>query len=293
MNYKDYYKTLGVPKSASEDEVKSAYRKLAKQYHPDKNSGNLSAEAKFKEINEAYEVLGDTEKRKIYDTYGADAANGRMPGAGGGGYTYQGNMGDFSDFFQTLFGGGFGGNRGGGFGSFGGNPQDIFGQGGFQRQAPDVEGTLPISLAEAYRGTTRTVSVGDKSLEVSIPKGARDGQKMRLRGQAPGGANVLLTIKLEKDPIFKLENDDLRVILDVPAPIAVLGGTVQAMTLEGRGEVAVPPRSQAGRVLRLRGQGWYKKDGSRGDALLEIRVVVPQNPSEAELELWEQLRTVE
>ncbi len=286
MNYKDYYKTLGVPKSSSEDEIKSAYRKLAKQHHPDKNLGNASAEAKFKEINEAYEVLGDLEKRKIYDTYGADAANGRVP-PGGGGYSYPGGQGggDFSDFFQTLFGGGFGGSRGGG----GVNPQDIFGQGGFQRQAPDVEGTLPISLSEGFRGTTRTINVGDKQLEVSIPKGARDGQKMRLRGQAPGGANVLLTIRLEKDPIFKLENDDVRVILDVPAAIAVLGGKLEAMTLEGRGEISIPPRSQAGRVLRLRGQGWYKKDGSRGDVLLEMRIVVPQNPSEEELEIWGKL----
>jgi curved DNA-binding protein len=282
MNYKDYYKTLGVPKSASEDDIKSAYRKLAKQYHPDKNSAT-GAEAKFKEINEAYEVLGDTEKRKIYDTYGADAANGRVP-PGGGGYTYQGGSGDdFSDFFQTLFGGGFGGSRGGV------NPQDIFGQGGFQRPSPDVEGTLPISLSEGFRGTTRTVTVGNKQLEVSIPKGARDGQKMRLRGQAPGGANVLLTIRLEKDPIFKLEHDDVRVILDVPAAIAVLGGKIEAMTLEGRGEISIPPRSQAGRVLRLRGQGWYKKDGTRGDALLEMRIVVPQNPSDEELEIWKQL----
>ncbi|MFN3266896.1 MAG: DnaJ C-terminal domain-containing protein [Deinococcales bacterium] len=286
MNYKDYYKTLGVAKSATEDEIKSAYRKLAKQYHPDKNAGHSGAEAKFKEINEAYEVLGDTEKRRIYDTYGAEAASGRVP-PGGGGYAHQGNMGDFSDFFQTLFGGGFGGR--GGFGGFSGNPQDIFGQSGFQRQAPDIEGTLSISLAEAFHGTTRTVGIGEKSLEVSIPRGARDGQKMRLRGQAPGGANVLLTLKLEKDPIFKLENDDLRVVLDVPAPIAVVGGTVQAMTLEGRGEVNIPPGSQSGRVLRLRGQGWHKKDGSRGDALLEIRIVVPQNPSKAELELWTKL----
>ncbi len=289
MNYKDYYKTLGVAKSSSDDEIKSAYRKLAKQYHPDKNMGDASAEAKFKEINEAYEVLGDVEKRKIYDTYGADAANGRVP-PGSGGYSYPGGQGggagDFSDFFQTLFGGGFGGSRGGG--GFGGNPQDIFGQ-GFQRPAPDVEGTLAISLAEAFRGTTRNINIGDKQLEVSVPKGARDNQKLRLRGQAPGGANVLLTIKLEKDPIFKLEHDDVRVILDVPAAIAVLGGKLEAMTLEGRGEISIPPRSQAGRVLRLRGQGWYKKDGSRGDALLEMRIVVPQNPSEVELEIWEKL----
>ena len=145
------------------------------------------------------------------------------------------------------------------------------------------------TLTEAFRGTTRTVEVGGKRIDVSVPRGARDGQKLRLRGQAPGGGNVLLTIRLEGDATFKLEGDDVRVILDVPAPLMVLGGKLEALTLEGRGEVNIPPRSQAGRVLRLRGQGWVKKDGSRGDALLELRVTVPKEPSEAELELWEKL----
>ncbi len=307
MNYKDYYKTLGVSKNASEDEVKGAYRKLAKEFHPDRNQDNPTAEAKFKEINEAYEVIGDAEKRKLYDQFGADAANGRVP-PGGGGYTYQGggNAGDFSDFFQTLFGGGFGGAAPGGgargAGGFGGgragrvNVEDMFGGGGFggnsggyTRAAPDVEGTLPVALTEAFRGTTRTVSVGGKSIDVNIPKGTRDGQKLRLKGQAPGGANVMLTLKVQSDPTFKLEGDDVRVVLDVPAAIAVVGGKVQALTLEGRGEVSIPPRSQAGRVLRLRGQGWHKKDGSRGDLLLEMRLVVPKEPTEAELELWQRL----
>jgi curved DNA-binding protein len=293
MNYKDYYKTLGVNKTATEDEIKKAYRKLAKEFHPDRNKGNASAEAKFKEINEAYEVLGDAEKRKTYDLYGADAANGRMPQGGypgGGGFT---GAGDFSDFFQTLFGNA--GPRAGGAGSgfTGGgriNVEDLFGgSGGFQRPPQDVEGTLGVALTEAFRGTTRTVEISGKRVDVSIPKGARDGQKLRLRGQAPGGGNVILTLRLESDPTFKLEGDDVRVILDVPAPVMVVGGKMEALTLEGRGEVNIPPRSQAGRVLRLRGQGWIKKDGSRGDALLELRVTVPKEPSAAELELWEKL----
>ena len=288
MNYKDYYKTLGVGKSATEDEIKKAYRQLAKAFHPDKNKSK-TAEAKFKEINEAYEVLGDDEKRKMYDTYGADAANGRAPqgGYGGGGFTGQpGSGGDFSDFFQTLFG--QAGPRGGGMGGARVNVEDMF-SGGFQRPPQDVEGTLGVALTEAFRGTTRTVEVGGKRIDVSVPRGARDGSKLRLRGQAPGGGNVLLTIRLEGDATFKLEGDDVRVILDVPAPLMVLGGKLEALTLEGRGEVNIPPRSQAGRVLRLRGQGWVKKDGSRGDALLELRVTVPKEPSEAELELWEKL----
>ncbi len=293
MTYKDYYKTLGVAKGATEDEIKKAYRQLAKEFHPDKNKSK-TAEAKFKEINEAYEALGDAEKRKMYDLYGADAANGRVPQGGyGGGFGGQpggGGAGDFSDFFQTLFGQA-GPARGGGMGGARVNMEDMFG-GGFQRPPQDVEGTLGVALTEAFRGTTRTVEVGGKRIDVSVPRGARDGQKLRLRGQAPGGGNVLLTIRLEGDATFKLEGDDVRVILDVPAPLMVLGGKLEALTLEGRGEVNIPPRSQAGRVLRLRGQGWVKKDGSRGDALLELRVTVPKEPSAAELELWEKLAGV-
>ena len=290
MNYKDYYKTLGVAKSATDAEIKKAYRQLAKEFHPDKNKSK-TAEAKFKEINEAYEVLGDDEKRKMYDTYGADAANGRVPQGGyggGGGFTGSANGGDFSDFFQTLFGQANPARGGGGMGGARVGMEDLFG-GGFQRPPQDVEGTLGVALTEAFRGTTRTVEVGGKRIDVSVPRGARDGSKLRLRGQAPGGGNVLLTIRLEGDTTFKLEGDDVRVILDVPAPLMVRGGKLEALTLEGRGEVNIPPRSQAGRVLRLRGQGWVKKDGSRGDALLELRVTVPKEPSEAELELWEKL----
>ncbi len=168
--------------------------------------------------------------------------------------------------------------------------EDLFGgSGGFQRPPQDVEGVISVPLTEAFRGTTRTIEVGGKRLEVNVPRGARDGQKLRLRGQAPGGANVLLTIRLETDQTFKLEGDDVRVMLDVPAPTMVVGGKLQALTLEGRGEVNVPALSQAGRVLRLRGQGWIKKDGTRGDVLLELRVTVPKAPSQDELELWEKL----
>ncbi len=289
-SFKDYYKILGVPKNSSEDDIKKAYRKLAKEHHPDRNKGNKQAESKFKEINEAYEVLGDTEKRKIYDQYGADAANGRTPPPPPGGYQTTGDMGDFSDFFQTMFGmGGRGGNMGGGMpGGF----EDLFGQGGrTQRPRPpqDVEGTVRVALTEAYRGVTRAIQIGEKKLDVNIPAGARDTQKLRLRGQAPGGGNVMLTIRVEPDSTFKLSGDDVRVMLDVPAAMAVLGGKLNALTLDGRVELGIPARSQAGRVMRLRGQGWPKKDGSRGDQLVELRIVVPQNPSEEELVLWEKL----
>ena len=177
----------------------------------------------------------------------------------------------------------------------GGNFQDLFGgqpgYGGQPRaQAPrDVEGTIRIGVSEAYRGTSRQVQVGDRKLDVNIPAGSRDGAKLRLKGQAPSGGNVLLTVKVESDGTFKLEGDDVRVTAEVPAPTAVLGGKIQALTLEGRVDLNVPAGSQTGRVMRLRGQGWPKKDGSRGDQLIELRVTVPTHPSEAELELYAQL----
>ena len=286
--YKDYYKTLGVSKSASEDEIKSAYRKLAKEFHPDRNKGKPAAEEKFKEINEAYEALGDPEKRKIYDDYGT---TGGIPGGFRGG-NVSGDAGDFSDFFSSLFGGGF--TQGGTRGTRGGGPRintSPFGDVFADQRPPvrDVEGTVRIALQEGFHGTARTVEVGGKRLEVAIPRGTKDGTKLRLNGQAPSGGNVMLTVKLESDPNIKLEGDDVRIVTDVPAPIAVIGGKITATTLEGRGEVSIPARSQNGRVLRLRGQGWIKRDGTRGDALLEIRISVPKNPGDDELALYEKL----
>ena len=286
MSYRDYYKILGVSKSASEDEIKKAYRKLAKEFHPDRNKGNANAEAKFKEINEAYEVLGDAEKRKVYDTYGTTGGIPNPPPGGWG----QTNAGDFSDFFQTLFGGA--GARGGGnFSGF----EDLFGgaRGAQPRFVQDVEGTVRVGITEAYRGTARHVQVGDRKLEVNIPPGTRDNTKLRLKGQAPGGGNVLLTVRVDNDQTFKLEGDDVRVIADVSAPMAVIGGTLNVFTLDGRVEVHVAPGTQAGRVLRLRGQGWPKKDGGRGDELVELRITVPKHPSAQERELYEKLAALE
>jgi curved DNA-binding protein len=295
--YKDYYKTLGVGKSATEDEIKAAYRKLAKEFHPDRNKGDPAAEAKFKEINEAYEALGDTEKRKIYDDYGSSGGfPGGFPGRGGFRGGNPGDAGDFSDFFSSLFGGGFSQGTTGTRGTRGGARVNTspFGDVFSDQRAPvrDVEGTVRIALQEGFHGTTRTVEVGGKRLEVAIPRGTKDGTKLRLNGQAPGGGNVMLTVKLEGDPNIKLEGDDVRILTEVPAPIAVVGGKITATTLEGRGEVNIPARSQPGRVLRLRGQGWVKRDGSRGDALLEIRIAVPKEPTAEELELYEKLAKI-
>ena len=195
-NYKDYYNVLGVSKTADQKEIRSAFRKLAAKYHPDKNPDNPSAEVKFKEINEAYTVLSDEEKRKFYDAYGT--ADGR-PNFSGGGRTVNidpSEFGGFSDFFQSLFGGGF---SSGGF--TGGSPF-----GGFQdystSQPQSTESSINVPLEKAYHGGTMTISVQGRHIDVTIPKGTYEGSKLRLRGQAPGGGDLYLVVKLEPHPII-------------------------------------------------------------------------------------------
>jgi curved DNA-binding protein len=292
--YKDYYKTLGVDKAASQKEIKSAFRKLAAKYHPDKNPGDKKAEDKFKEINEAYTVLSDDEKRKFYDQYGT--AEGRPPFEGGfQGGNFQGNINPedfagFSDFFQGLFGNSgfssstFSSGRTTRFGS------DPFGQ--YQQIPRDLEATLEIDMMQAYQGATTTVSLNGRRMDVTIPKGAKDGTKLRLRGQGTNGGDVILVLKLRQHPTFKLENDDIRVVVNVPDYTAVLGGTVRVPTLDGDVEMNLPKGTQSGRSLRLRGKGWVKRDGSRGDELAEIRVTVPTSPSQEMLELYQKLKEV-
>jgi curved DNA-binding protein len=290
--YKDYYKTLGVDKAASQKDIKSAFRKLAAKYHPDKNPGDKKAEDKFKEINEAYTVLSDDEKRKFYDQYGT--AEGRPPFEGGFQGNFQGNINPedfagFSDFFQGLFGGGgFSGSS-----TFGGRTTTRFGSdpfGNYQQLNRDVEATLEIDLLQAYQGATTTVSLNGRRIDVTIPKGAKDGTKLRLRGQGTNGGDLYLTLKLRQHPTFKLEGDDIRVVVNVPDYTAVLGGPVRVPTLDGDVEMNLPKGTQAGRSLRLRGKGWIKRDGSRGDELAEIRVTIPTSPSKEMLELYEKLQ---
>jgi curved DNA-binding protein len=297
--YKDYYGILGVSKRATQKEIKSAFRKLAAKFHPDKHPGDKSAEEKFKEINEAYTVLSDPEKRKFYDQYGS--AGGRppfAPGDFGTGYrTYTtragegADFGDFSDFFQSLFGG---------FGAPGGGVRTTFFRtgegegdfGAFQPRPASAEGTLEVTLEQAYRGATLPVTFDGKRVEVTLPKGVRDGARLRLKGQAPGGGDLYLTIRHKPHARFKLEGDDVRVTIDVPDYQAVLGGTVRVPTLDGTVEMTLPPRTSSGRVLRLRGQGWPKKGGGRGDELAEVRVITPRQPTSEQLELYQRLKAL-
>ncbi|WP_155298416.1 DnaJ C-terminal domain-containing protein [Deinococcus kurensis] len=297
MAYKDYYDVLGVSRGASDADIKSAYRKLAKQYHPDKNAGDEKAAEKFKEIGEAYAVLSDPEKRKVFDQFGH---TGQVPpGYQGGGFQggdfagFDGSQ--FSDFFQGLFGGA---GRRGGAGFQGGaqvNLEDLLGGGlggvgQSRRFVQNVEGELQVTLEEAFSGSDEVINVDGKRLSLRVPAGTRDGARLRLAGQGPGGGDVLLTIRVLEDARFDLDGDHLTTSVDVPAPVAALGGDVTVQTLSGKGNLSVPPGSSGGRRMRLRGQGWPKKDGTRGDLYVRLNVTVPATLSDEQKELYRTLR---
>ncbi len=297
MAYKDYYDVLGVSRGASDADIKSAYRKLAKQYHPDKNAGDEKAAEKFKEIGEAYAVLSDPEKRKVFDQFGH---TGQVPPGYQGGGFQGGDFGgfdgsQFSDFFQGLFGGA---GRRGGAGFQGGaqvNLEDLLGgglggAGQSRRFVQNVEGELQVTLEEAFSGSDEVINVDGKRLSLRVPAGTRDGARLRLAGQGPGGGDVLLTIRVLEDARFDLDGDHLTTSVDVPAPVAALGGDVTVQTLSGKGNLSVPPGSSGGRRMRLRGQGWPKKDGTRGDLYIRLNVTVPATLSDEQKELYRRLR---
>jgi curved DNA-binding protein len=306
LEYKDYYATLGVKKDASQEEIQKAYKKLARKFHPDVNK-DASAETKFKDIGEAYEVLKDPEKRKRYDQYGSAWNSARQTGAPppgwegvrfdfggqGGGFDFDEGGEGFSSFFDMLFGGGRGGRSGFGGGGFSGFPGGM-GMGG------DSEATLPLTLEEAAHGGTREIALSDpatgerKNLSVKIPAGVRAGQKIRLAGQGSRGrgskaGDLLLKIEIEPHPRFKVEGNDLHAKLDVSPWEAALGGEATLETLQGDVRVKIPAGSSSGRRIRLRGKG-LARGGERGDLIAEIRIVVPNELSARERELFEGLR---
>ena len=302
MEYRDYYKTLGVPRSASNKEIKKAYRKLARKYHPDLKPDDKAAEQKLKTINEAYEVLGDAEKRAKYDRLGAswyhhqarggrtggfdwsNWAGGGQPGTGGidyGDLFGQGAAGGFSDFFNAIFGaaGPTGAAR------------------GPRRAAPKpLIQEVSITLAEAARGTKRRLIKGKRTLDVKIPPGAKVGTRVRISGEGPRGpdgrpGDLYLKVRMEPDKRFERRGDDLYLRLPVDLFIAVLGGEVTVPTLSGSVSLSVPPGSQGGQTMRLRGKGMpnLKQPSKRGDLFVRLQLQVPPKLSPQEEKLWEQL----
>jgi curved DNA-binding protein len=278
MDYKDYYKTLGLDKTATADQIKKAYRKLARQHHPDVNPNDKSAEQKFKEINEANEVLSDPEKRKKYDQFGATPGGGG--GFGGEGSPF-GEGQDFSDFFGSLFG-----NMGGGGGR---SSRPGAGQ--------DYQAELELSLEEAYHGGPRTITVSGKNLRITIQPGVADGQTIRLRDQGGPGRNggpngsLLITFRIKPDARYARTGDDLT--QDVPVSIykALLGGEQTVETLSGPVKIKLKPETQNGTRLRLRGKGFpvYRKEGQFGDLYLRLNLTLPQHLTDQEKELIQQL----
>jgi curved DNA-binding protein len=291
VGYRDYFEVLGVPRGASDEEIRSAYRKLARKYHPDVNR-DPGAEDRFKEVSEAYEVLRDPEKREKFERLGANwkagedvsGASGFGGGFGGGDSQGFGDGAGFSDFFESFFGGRRGASRG---------------FDGFSMRGSDQEATIEVTLEEAARGGKRKISLADgRDFEVQIPPGVREGQKIRLAGQGGGGASggpagdLYLRVRIKRHPRFRREDDDLVVEIPVAPWEAALGATVPVPTLHGSAKVKVPAGSSSGRRLRLRGEGMPGPGGRKGDLYASVRIVVPKVLEKRERELFEELAAV-
>ncbi len=301
VEYKDYYKLLGVSRGASKEEISKAYKKLARKYHPDLNPDNKGAEAKFKDINEAYEVLKDDEKRRLYDQLGPNWQHGQNFQRPQGFENFQFNFGGpgggqrfdasgFSDFFETLFGGA---GRGAGFGPdpFGGFSQR-------SRRGRDVEATLALTLEEAYTGGKKNLTLqspeGPKNLAVNIPAGVREGARIRLARQGQpaqsGGepGDLYLRVELSRHNKFGLDGNNVIYTLNLAPWEAVLGVKARIPTLDGAVDLTIPPGQSSGKKLRLRGKGMGGGQ-DKGDQFVVINIVVPEFSSPKELELWKKL----
>lgn len=333
MEYKDYYRVLGVSKTAGEKEIKQAYRKLARKYHPDVNPGDRGAESRFKEIGEAYEVLSDPDKRRKYDQLGANwqqyerFARERGGGFGTGFPGFEGlrmefggrgaeRFGGFSDFFKVFFGGGLDlddslGRGGKGFGAGGpgfGASRGFAGASGFEPlsgKGGDLTAPIEITMEEAYHGTRQRLSLQTtpqgppQQIEVKIPPGVREGSRVRVaskgepgRGGGPSG-DLYLEVKLLPHRLYRREGDDLYCEVPVSVTEAALGAEIEVPTLSGKARIKVPPGSQSGSSLRLRGKGLpHLKGGQHGDLLVKLKVVTPTDLSDRERKLLEELRSI-
>ncbi len=305
MAFIDYYKILGIDKNASQDDIKKAYRKLARKYHPDLNPNDKEAHKTFQQINEANEVLSDTEKRKKYDQYGEnwkhaeefekarqaqgqDAYGSNFGGFGEGspfgtGETYTGEFNEegFSDFFESLFGKGSGRSR----------------SRSMKFKGQDYNAELHLSLRDAYTTHQQTLTVNGKNVRITIPAGIENGQKIRLKGYGGEGVSggpagdLYITFVIEDDPMYKRDGNDVYMTVDLDLYTAVLGGDITIDTLDGKVKLKVKPETQNGTKTRLKGKGFpvYKKEGQFGDLFVTYQVKIPTNLSDKQKELFRQL----
>lgn len=319
-DFKDYYAVLGVEKSADANAIKRAYRKLARKYHPDMNPGDQAAEAQFKEVSEAYEVLSDPDKRQKYDQFGQywkQASGSGWPSGSSAGVDFEniefGQYGSFDDFINELlgrFGGGAApgggqktyyrtapGNSGfndfGGFGGF----NDYAGFGDRTATAGgDLQSTLSLSLSQAFNGVQQRLSVGNEVIEVRIPPGAKPGSKIRVRGKgqpSPYGGqrgDLYLVVEIQPHSFFKFEGDKLVCEVPIAPDEAVLGGAIEVPTPDGSVTMNLPAGIRSGQTLRLKGKGWPNPKGGRGDQMVRVTIAPPKEISATERELYEKIR---
>ncbi len=310
-DFKDYYKILGVSKDATADDIKKAYRKLARKYHPDLNPGDEKAEAKFKEINEAQEVLSDPDKRSKYDQYGqyweqgGQAPPGRSPGysagAGGfnnvdvGGFDFS-QYGNFEDFLNEILGRGGQAKSGysyrtstpGGFSGFGNDYNDMPPQ--------DSEAAIALSFSEAFNGTQKQFRIGNETVKVRIPPGAKTGSRLKIKGKGQASpfsgqrGDLYLNIELQPHSLFKFKGDNLIAEIPITPEEAVLGGDITVPTPDGKVTMKVPTGVNSGQSLRLKNKGWRKPNKQRSDLMVKLKIVTPKNISETEREYYQKLR---
>ena len=295
MDYKDYYETLGVSRNASTDDIRKAYRKLAMQYHPDRNPGDKQAEERFKEINEAYQVFNDSQKRAHYDRVGSAYSNWQQRGGGGGGFNWDQwargapggtrvnvedfGFGDdlFSDFFRAIFGG---------MGAAGtasrANPAS--------RGVPAYQQQVEISLEEAFNGTIRQIQTDGKRKQVKIPPGVRTGSKVRVAGAGPKGMDLYLIIQVQENERFERKGNNLHTTAKVSVFTAVLGGEAEVETMTGKVKLSIPPGTQPEQVFRVAGRGMpqLKSPNTKGDLFVRLKVEIPRYLSSKQRELFEE-----
>ena len=292
MDYKDYYKILGVDRKASADDIRKAYRKLAMQYHPDRNPGDKKAEDRFKEINEAYQVLSDSDKRARYDQLGSAYSNWRSsggrpgdfnwgdwfsPGGGGTRVEYEnvddlfGGAGGFSDFFRTIFG-------------------EAAASSARGRQAQGYQQPVQISFQEAYEGATRQIQSNGRKIQVRIPPGVKTGSKVRVAGAGPEGLDLYLIVDIADDDRFERDGYDLHTTATVSVFVAILGGEADVETPAGKVKLSVPPGTQPEQVFRLAGRGMpqLKSSNTKGDLYVKLKIQIPRYLTQKQRELIEE-----